>query len=188
MIAETYMPESACKNGHMSPRYVSTRSCCECDAIKLARYRNANREKQRAYAKARYAQRPPGYKKPNSKRHAAEFYERNKEKCLQKSKVYRQSNPDKYAIYARTRRARAKSVGGTHTKADIVEIFKMQGGRCAYCRADVLFDQKRVDHIIPIARGGHNGRSNLQILCEPCNVRKSAIDPVEYARRTGRLI
>ena len=188
MIAQTYMPQAPCKNGHMAPRYASTRCCCECDSIKLAKYRNANREKLRTAARSRSEQRPHGYKHPNSKKWAADFYDRNKDKCSHKSKVYQQSNKEKYAIYARTRRARVRAVGGVHTENDIVEIFQMQKGRCAYCRTKVKFDQKRVDHIIPIARDGHNGRSNLQILCEPCNVRKSAIDPIEYAQRIGRLI
>lgn len=45
-----------------------------------------------------------------------------------------------------------------------------------------------VDHIKALARGGSNWPSNLQLTCGPCNNRKRAIDPIEFARRNGRLI
>lgn len=44
---------------------------------------------------------------------------------------------------------------------------------CAICRANVTDADKSVDHIIPLARGGGNEMSNLQIAHLVCNQRKN---------------
>lgn len=43
-----------------------------------------------------------------------------------------------------------------------------------YCRLCKSTDHITIDHIIPIANGGINTLSNLQILCKSCNSRKGA--------------
>ena len=35
-------------------------------------------------------------------------------------------------------------------------------------------ETERYDHIVPLARFGANDVTNLQLLCEPCNLAKSA--------------
>lgn len=102
--------------------------------------------------------------------------------------AWRKENPDKSNAIVRNRRARAKGASGTHTAADLAEIFALQGGRCAYCRADLKKVKKHVDHIIALSKGGTNDRSNLQWTCVPCNVRKNARDPVAFARSIGLLL
>jgi 5-methylcytosine-specific restriction endonuclease McrA len=77
---------------------------------------------------------------------------------------------------------------GTHTTADLAEILRAQGNRCAYCKVDLKQIKKQVDHIVPLVRGGSNGRSNLQYLCQPCNNTKSAKDPVDFAQSIGLLL
>lgn len=154
---------------------------------KHQRYREKNREKRRLESAAWRAANP-GYKSPNEALRGAEYYERNKADCLRRSKEHRQKNKSTYAGYRRTRRARAKMAPGDHTEQDVIDIFRMQKGHCGYCRVAISFDEKHVDHIQPLAKGGHNGRSNLQVLCGACNVRKNAMDPVDFARRIGRLI
>ena len=49
------------------------------------------------------------------------------------------------------------------------------GWWCAKCAAHVTERSGvHVDHVVPLARGGSNGRENLQILCAACNLAKGA--------------
>ncbi|OKO69265.1 hypothetical protein AC628_33740 [Bradyrhizobium sp. NAS96.2] len=69
----------------------------------------------------------------------------------------------------------------------MADLIKQQKRRCAYCRTKLTLDY-HVDHILALSRGGSNDRTNLQILCEPCNLAKHAKDPLDFARSLGRLL
>jgi 5-methylcytosine-specific restriction endonuclease McrA len=44
------------------------------------------------------------------------------------------------------------------------------GGACMRCGSK---EQLHFDHVIPVAKGGSNDLQNIQILCAPCNLKKS---------------
>ena len=50
-------------------------------------------------------------------------------------------------------------------------VWRRDEGRCVQCGSQ---ESLEFDHIIPVSRGGANTERNLQLLCEPCNRRKSA--------------
>lgn len=50
-------------------------------------------------------------------------------------------------------------------------VFKIHGKICALCGSS---KHPEIDHIIPIAKGGTNEISNLQVLCRKCNRSKGA--------------
>ena len=144
------------------------------DAIlaRVARRYAANREKEISKSKA--------------------WQSANKEHVKTYRKEYARKNPEVFAAKRHARRARIAKVGGTHTAKDIKELFEAQGKRCAYswCRTDLSHNRPRsrhVDHIVPLAAGGSNDRSNLQILCRECNEAKGAKDPVEFVRMMEQL-
>lgn len=57
-------------------------------------------------------------------------------------------------------------------------VFHRDNGRCTYCRTDLtgIWDSlgsPNFDHMIPLANGGLNDITNLQLLCGDCNGTKS---------------
>lgn len=174
--------------------------CAVCNRLRAAEwYRNnfdramasrlkwarANRNKTAKYKEKHLA--VPGNKEKSalaSKKWKDENPERRREHCRE----WRARNPEKAETYQRNRRARLLSADGSHSAEDVADILRLQGGKCAYCRCRITGLNRRVDHIKPLAKGGANYRANLQILCASCNSRKSASDPVDFARRLGRLV
>ena len=49
-------------------------------------------------------------------------------------------------------------------------VWARDGGACVRCGSK---NKLHFDHIIPVAKGGGNVESNIQILCQPCNLKKS---------------
>lgn len=84
------------------------------------------------------------------------------------------------------RRARVNGASGSHTIEDIQDIFKIQGGRCHYCKKS-LHSKFHIDHIQPLAKGGSDSRKNIQLLCPQCNLQKKEKNGFEFAATIGRL-
>lgn len=58
-------------------------------------------------------------------------------------------------------------------------IFHRDKGECRACKRSLAavinrLETERYDHIVPLACFGSNDVTNLQLLCEPCNLAKSA--------------
>lgn len=56
-------------------------------------------------------------------------------------------------------------------------IFFRDRGLCSSCHKDIsglisIHSDKHFDHIVPLARGGINDVTNIQLLCEKCNLQK----------------
>jgi len=99
-------------------------------------------------------------------------------------RAYRAKNPHKMREWQHRREGRkiGKLPYGT-----VPKIGRLQKWRCAICRASIRRGY-HLDHIMPLARGGAHKPSNLQLLCGPCNLRKSDRDPVIHMQSLGRLL
>lgn len=58
-------------------------------------------------------------------------------------------------------------------------IFLRDGGRCAYCGAEVSLNKFTRDHIVPKSRGGRLGWTNIVVSCQKCNAKKGNRLPQE---------
>lgn len=99
---------------------------------------------------------------------------------------WRKTNPERVAAYKHKRRA-IESGSESFTAEDVQDIHKAQKGRCAYCRAP-LGQSQHIDHIQPLIKSRDNRRSNIQLTCASCNIRKNARDPIDFARDMGLLL
>lgn len=97
---------------------------------------------------------------------------------------YRQANPDKVREFQRRREGRKV---GKLPYGTIPKIRKMQRDKCAICKVS-LNNGSHLDHIVPLAKGGKHEPRNLQLLCKPCNLRKSDRDPITHMQSLGRLL
>src|SRR5213082_2836755 len=56
---------------------------------------------------------------------------------------------------------------------------RIQRGTCAYCGKQVGAAALTMDHVVPVARGGHSARGNVVAACKECNNRKKLLTPAE---------
>lgn len=119
---------------------------------------------------------------------ARDYYQRTKERQKAYGQEYAKNNPDVIRAKDARRRARKKNAPGAgYTRADVSKLLKMQRARCAICKTQIP-KSYHVDHVVPLATGGDNESSNLQLLCRSCNCSKGAKDPIDHMRSIGFLL
>jgi 5-methylcytosine-specific restriction endonuclease McrA len=184
-----------CRRGHIAQRYISTRMCIACIAV----HQTQNRDGLRLYAAQWHASN-------KERRHAAHRmrYLDHKPAVLARSKAYRDLHKEDYARWGarwnaenpearrahwNARRARVAASAGSHTPEERASLLIAQNYKCANprCRASIEAGYE-IDHIVPLALGGANDISNIQLLCMPCNRSKGAKDPTAWALLTGALL
>jgi 5-methylcytosine-specific restriction endonuclease McrA len=115
------------------------------------------------------------------------YYAVNRDHIVSKVAEWNAANPDGPRTRGRNYRAKLYAAEGSHTREQIQALYASQDGKCVYCRVS-LKGGYHADHIKPLSKGGSNWITNIQLTCGPCNNRKRATDPIEFAQRLGRLI
>lgn len=109
--------------------------------------------------------------------HIAERLLYHKGKCADCVKIRRKKQIRERPEIKRAQRKRHKlkrrGVIGSHTAQEIIDMLKKQKRRCAICSVPFSEIGYHVDHIHPLSRGGSNFIRNIQLLCPPCNIKKS---------------
>lgn len=111
----------------------------------------------------------------------AAYREANRTLYREAAKAWKRENAEAVRAHHHTRRARTKGAEGAWTPADIKRLAHQQGGECAYCTNQ----WEHVDHVIPLALGGTNWPSNLQLLCSFHNISKGARTDQVYREAMG---
>lgn len=110
--------------------------------------------------------------------------ERHREANNARTRAYRKAHPE-WCREQRHKRANIKTE--RLPRGTVKRIGELQRWKCAVCHFD-LRKGYHVDHIQALARGGLHLPANIQLLCPPCNVRKSAKDPLNFMQERGYLL
>jgi 5-methylcytosine-specific restriction endonuclease McrA len=71
-----------------------------------------------------------------------------------------------------------KGVSNRWWKKRVWEVVKRDGRKCNLCGYDQDESNLNVDHIMPLALGGSDAVTNLQILCKVCHIKKDKNVPL----------
>lgn len=160
-------------------------------------YRERNKEKIQVYFRTRYQLTRDAWLQKNKRWQAANRgriqvygkmrYRRMRQWFADYQRARYAAFPEKFAAANRRRRARLRNAAGSHTAEQIKALHLYQKGRCPVCRSSLKHGY-HVDHVNPLSKGGSDDISNIQLLCPPCNLNKSAKDPIEFMRERGYLL
>ena len=97
-------------------------------------------------------------------------YERNKEKCAERNRAWREKNwerlRDVHNGYWRKRRALLANAEGSFTQDEWLAICERQNGKCFDCGQE---RRMTIGHLVPLCKGGSNWPSNIVAQCQRCN-------------------
>lgn len=156
----------------------------------------ANREKVIARARQWAIDNPEKTKDRISAWHASnpdrvaiaksKYREKNKDALNKKHSDRKKANPEVGRIDRHNRRA--KIAGEKLTIGLSGKLLVLQKNKCPVCFSDLRKTEMHMDHIMPIALGGRNVDSNIQLLCKSCNLKKSAKHPIDFMQERGLLL
>lgn len=146
-------------------------------------YYDKNRDHCRAAARDYYVAQKE-VKNARSKAH----YRANRAKYIALAIEYSAKHPERTRLIMRGVSGRRRAAERKGVKPSVMAAWvKAQKKVCHWCGIKCA-SEYQVDHIIPLSKGGPHELRNLCIACPPCNRRKNAKDPIEFAREMGKLL
>lgn len=159
---------------HRCMKYGKDTTCKECSLQKVSKYYREHLEEKKEYDK--------------------KYYEKNREKILKRAEEDRNNRKEEIRAWFRwydkipkrrlkknhynhVRRARMKTEE-TDITSEYLKELKENTIYCEECGAEmnnISYDpqQKSLDHIIPVSKGGKHMKDNVRYICLSCNFKKN---------------
>lgn len=158
-----YFTGKPCRSGHVCERFTVNWDCVSCVSIRKKRLYRTNKEYRKKAIESQRAFR---------RDHPKEMKKRKRIEYLRHTEAYRTRNANK--------RAKKRGCVGEIFATDIKRQLSVQGFKCNSCGIDLSDKYYAIDHIIALWRNGPNRPENLQCLCRPCHLIKSAKDSSDF--------
>ena len=78
------------------------------------------------------------------------------------------------------RRASKRGARGTHTRSEVLDLWRSIGRMCGYCEFQVAKHRVQGDHFISLAYGGPDSIDNMVPACPSCNADKRELSMDEW--------
>jgi 5-methylcytosine-specific restriction endonuclease McrA len=178
--------------------------CKQCCSVYHASWRASNKEKLKKYEAEYYvANREKLLARSQQQR------KNNRDRLLEYDAARRKNNPDRVRAYRRANAEKVRATEAAYWKAHpealrakgvnrrhrergkvstniVKKLLTLQRMKCAVCKG--ALKEYHLDHHIPLALGGEHADSNMQLLCPPCNLAKSAKHPIDFMQSRGFLL
>jgi 5-methylcytosine-specific restriction endonuclease McrA len=126
--------------------------------------------------------------KAQKRAYDAERHRKNAEAIKARVRDWVAQNRDRRRTIVTNYDARRRAWAGSGVSTSELRAWLIsQPKRCYWCGSDCA-ENRHIDHYVPLSKGGKHELANLVIACGPCNLRKNAKDPLDFAREVGRLL
>ena len=129
-------------------------------------WKERNRDKVREYGREWKRNNPD-----NTLASSRRWTHLNREKTRQNSRKWKHENPQK--VFDQSVRRRMQIGDAQISKDEWLHIMGMFDWRCFYCDDVLTKENRSIDHIVPLSRGGKHRVSNLLPCCRSCNSSKN---------------
>lgn len=162
--------------------------CRDCQKAWKKKHYQKNTDRFRAEARERSAAREKTEDQiARKKEYDREYRRKNAKRLSQIKRKWRAENQNTVSAIRKSYKAKRRSLerGGVST-AELADWQSRAEKICHYCGCECE-DDFHVDHYYPLSRGGKHELDNLVIACPSCNVKKNAMDPVEFIKKQSRF-
>lgn len=191
-----YYTGLACRRGHIAQRFVSSARCVECNALKCAEWKSKNSDLKKSLD-AKYR----GANRASHRAYVAEWYQQNRESCIERARVHAAENPgsakerkrrwkkeNPHAATASEATRRARKLGAMPPWfGELDEFVWREAMSLARLRSELTGIPWAADHMVPLAARNACGlhvAANCQVIPSDLNGRKAnkliLTDPDEW--------